>query len=159
LIGDSIKKRRHPDDAHAGDLTLSGFAGSWLTSTYRSEQDMPDEFGQSEQDAEVYFIREAAYLFGTLIRTIKGLESHDDYLAEAMASVGYEVQARFSSLLCVVEQLKCTRNAAHASTLIDRAKTLISDLGQQLDRLAALAERQVVTIVPLEEGAPADVLH
>jgi hypothetical protein len=120
---------------------------------------MSVEFGQSDQDREVSFILEAAHLFGAIIRTLKGLESHDGYLAEAIASIGYGVQERFSSLLCVVKLLKCTRDAAHASTLIERAKTLITCLGQKLDLIAALAEREFMIMITLEDGGLTEVLH
>jgi hypothetical protein len=120
---------------------------------------MADKVWKSDQDNEVYFILEATHLFGAIIQTLKGLESHDDYLADAMASAGYGVQQRLSSLLGVVELLKSTRDAAHASALIGRAKVLIASLGAELDELAALAEQEYSVIPPLDDGVMPEVLH
>ena len=120
---------------------------------------MADKVRQSDQNTEAHFILEAAHLFGAIIQRLKGLESHDDYLAEGMASAGYGVQQRLSSLLCVIELLKCTRDAAHASALIGRAKTLIASLGGELDELAALAEREYSIILPLNDGVMPELLH
>jgi hypothetical protein len=120
---------------------------------------MADKVSKSNQDDEVHSILEAAHLFGAIVQTLKGLESHDDYLAEAMASAGYGVQQRLSSLLGVVELLKSTRDAGHASALIGRAKALIASLGAELDELGALAERKYGIIPPLDDGVTPEVLH
>jgi hypothetical protein len=112
-----------------------------------------------DQHNEVYFILEAAHLFGAIIQSLKSLESHDDYRAEALASAGYRVRQRFNSLLGVVELLKSTRDAAHASALIGRAKALIASLSAELDQLAARAEREYSVMLPFDDHIMPEVLH